>query len=169
MGCKAAGWAERSGLWSRKMSDRVQVVLWREMGETTSSSVGLGDHPAGLGFAVLCCASLRCCCCCCAWEDPGRLEAGAATSDVHGCSGPGVLGYPCVFLGRPTARWARHRPDQTRPAAEGEERAGGGLGRLAGWQAGRAAGWALKVRMTSQHQGQRAGGWAPQGPHRSCT
>lgn len=40
---------------------RVQVVLWREMGETTFSSVGLGDCRAGLGFAVLCCASLRCC------------------------------------------------------------------------------------------------------------
>lgn len=43
------------------MSDRVQVVLWREMGETTFSSVGLGDCRAGLGFlcsALLCFASL---------------------------------------------------------------------------------------------------------------
>lgn len=84
-GVQAAGWAERSGLWSRKMSDRVQVVLWREMGETTFSLVGLGDHPAGLGWAglPLRCAVLCCCCycyycCCCAWEDPGRLEAGAS-------------------------------------------------------------------------------------------
>lgn len=40
------------------MSDRVQVVLWREMGETTFSLVGLGDHPAGLGWASARCALL---------------------------------------------------------------------------------------------------------------
>lgn len=83
-GVQAAGWAERSGLWSRKMSDRVQVVLWREMGETAFSSVQLDWETAGLGWALLCSAVLRCavlllaCCCCWAWEDPGRLEAGAS-------------------------------------------------------------------------------------------
>lgn len=74
-----------SGLWSRKTSDRVQVVLWREMGETTFSLVGLGRPPGRAGLCcalrVLCCAavrcgSLRCCCRCRAWEDPpGRPEA----------------------------------------------------------------------------------------------
>lgn len=70
-----------------------------------------------------------------------------------GALGLGYLDTPVIF-------WAAQLPgglgaDQTRPeqaGAEGEERAG----RLGGeWET---------VRMTSKHQGQRAGGWGPQAP-----
>lgn len=65
------------------MSDRVQVVLWREMGETTFSLVGLGDHPAGLGFRLLCFAVAAAAAATTAAAALGRTQAGwmAGASD----------------------------------------------------------------------------------------
>lgn len=85
----------------------------------------------------------------------------------------GALGLG--YLDTPVFFWAAQLPgglgaDQTRPdrALKGEERAGRGLGRLAGSSA-----TALMARMTSQHP--RAEGWwmgpteAPQVLYRGCS